>query len=396
MSKQPSSSADNLDELCAKVAAFIDDVVIPREDPRIAQDVQALDLVTAELRTQARQAGVYAPQLPAQWGGLGLNWEACAEVFELAGRSLLGPLALNCAPPDQPNMLTLLALGSEQQLQRYLRPLAEGSKRACFAMTEPPPGTGSDPAMLQTRAKRHGNGWILNGHKKFISGGVMADFAIVPATTDHGVTLFIVDADTAGYEVQRDIPMITGYQIGGHAEITLTNCEVPDTAILGEVGLGLRYMQLRLEPARISHCMRFIGRADRALQLAQDYVTNRSSFGSQLAELQQIQAMIADSHIDLHAARLMTKHCAQRMDAGQDVRQESSMTKVFVSEAVGRVADRCVQMMGALGVSDDAVVSMIWREARPFRIYDGANELHRSTIAKRIFRQRQTAGNAKN
>ncbi|WP_188589438.1 acyl-CoA dehydrogenase family protein, partial [Achromobacter denitrificans] len=295
--------------------------------------------------------------------------------------------ALNCAAPDQPNMLTLLRLGSPAQQARYLAPLVRGEQRACFAMTEPAPGAGSDPSMLRTRAARRGKRWVLDGHKQFISGGVGADFALVLARAEEGVTLFLVPADTPGYRVVRDIGMVTGYQIGGHAEILLDGCEVGDDAVLGEPGRGLEYAQLRLEPARLSHCMRYIGRARRALETAQAYVARRDSFGARLADLQQIQAMVADSHIDLHASRLMTLDCAGRMDAGLSVKQHSAMAKVFVSEAVNRVADRAVQMMGASGLSDDTPVAMVWQEMRPFRIYDGANELHRATLARRLLAQ---------
>lgn len=372
-------------QLRQRVRNFINDVAIPLESPAIERDVEKLDSITLSLRQQAKQAGIYTPQLPREWGGLGLNWTECAEIFEEAGRGLLGPLALNCAAPDQPNMWLLLNLGTPKQLQQFLVPIANGSKRACFAMTEPAPGAGSDPSMLATQATRTAGGWILNGHKTFISGGVQADFAIVPAQTDQGVTLFILDTQQPGFNVIRDVGMSTAYQIGGHAQIVIQDCFVTDEQILGEVGKGLQHAQQRLEPARLAHCMRFIGRASRAMELAQDYVLNRHSFGQPLSEAQQIQAMVADSHIDLHASRLMTRHCAELLDAGQSIRHESAMTKVFVSDAIGRVCDRAVQMMGALGVSDDAPVSTIWREARPFRIYDGANELHRSMLARRIF-----------
>jgi len=380
-------AGDALPDLCARVRRFVDEVAIPAESPAIARDVAALDRCVAQLRARAKEAGLYAPQLPAQWGGLGLGWRALAEVLEEAGRSFLGPAALNCAAPDQPNMLTLLRLGNAAQQERFLAPLVRGEQRACFAMTEPAPGAGSDPSMLRTRAKRRGSRWVLNGHKQFISGGVGADFALVLARGETGATLFLVPADTPGYRVVRDIGMVTGYQIGGHAEILLQDCEVGDDAVLGEPGQGLAHAQLRLEPARLSHCMRYIGRARRALETAQAYVAQRESFGARLADLQQVQAMIADSHIDLHASRLMTLDCAARMDAGLPVKQHSAMTKVFVSDAVNRVADRAVQMMGALGLSDDTPVSMIWQEMRPFRIYDGANELHRATLARRLMAQ---------
>lgn len=377
--------------LCARVDRFVDEVAIPAESPAIARDVAQLDRRVAALRQQARAAGLYAPQLPPEWGGLGLGWRALARVLESAGRSFLGPAALNCAAPDQPNMLTLLRLGTPAQQARYLTPLARGEQRACFAMTEPPPGAGSDPAMLRTRAERHAGKWVLNGHKMFISGGVGADFALVLAMTDAGATLFLVDADNPGYEVVRDIGMVTVYQIGGHAEIRLRDCVVDDSAVVGEPGLGMAHAQLRLEPARLLHCMRYIGRARRALETAQAHVLHRESFGARLADLQQIQAMVADSHIDLHASRLLTLDCAARMDLGQPVKESSAMAKVFVSEAVGRVADRAVQMMGALGVSDDTPVGQIWQELRAFRIYDGANELHRATLARRLLSRHRAA-----
>ncbi|KXJ66077.1 acyl-CoA dehydrogenase [Achromobacter xylosoxidans] len=380
-------AGDALPDLCARVRRFVDEVAIPAESPAIARDVAALDRCVAQLRARAKEAGLYAPQLPVQWGGLGLGWRALAEVLEEAGRSFLGPAALNCAAPDQPNMLTLLRLGNAAQQERFLAPLVRGEQRACFAMTEPAPGAGSDPSMLRTRAEQRGSRWVLNGHKQFISGGVGADFALVLARGETGATLFLVPADTPGYRVVRDIGMVTGYQIGGHAEILLQDCEVGDDAVLGEPGQGLAHAQLRLEPARLSHSMRYIGRARRALETAQAYVAQRESFGARLADLQQVQAMIADSHIDLHASRLMTLDCAARMDAGLPVKQHSAMTKVFVSDAVNRVADRAVQMMGALGLSDDTPVSMIWQEMRPFRIYDGANELHRATLARRLMAQ---------
>lgn len=384
-------SAQELEALRVRVREFVQEFAIPRESADIAHDVAKLDKVIGELRQRARAGGIYGPQLPREWGGLGLNWSECAVIFEEAGRSFLAPGAMNCAAPDQPNMLTLLHAGSAQQKESYLAPLTRGDKRACFAMTEPAPGAGSDPGMLATRATRRPGGWLLNGHKMFISGGVDASFALVLAHTEAGATLFIVDSDTPGYQVMRDVAMVTGYQIGGHAEIRLQDCFVTDDAVLGEPGRGFDYAQLRLEPARLSHCMRFIGRASRALEIAQRYAAERQSFGQRLADLQQIQAMVADSHIDLHASRLMTRDCARRMDDGESAKHVSAMTKVFVSDAVNRVADRAVQIMGALGVSDETPVSMVWREMRPFRIYDGANELHRATLARRIFSNGLTA-----
>ena len=381
-----------IDAVRQRVRRFVEAEAIPREDPILAHDLDRLDVVARCLHEKARQAGVYTPQLPVTLGGLGLSWRDRAVVLEELGRSFLGPIAANCAPPDQPNMINLIQLGSDAQRAKYLDPLVRGEIRSCFAMTEPAPGAGSDPSMLQTIARRRaGGGWSIDGRKWFISGAVGAAFAIVLAQTDEGATLFLVDADNPGYRLVRNIASIDGFQIGGHGEIELNNCEVRDDAVLGEVGQGFAYAQVRLEPARLSHCMRFIGRASRAMSIAQDYVNTRNSFGKPLAELQQVQAMVADSHIDLHASRLMVWHCAAKMDAGESVKHESAMTKVFVSEAVGRVADRAAQMMGALGMSEDTPVSMILRELRPFRIYDGASELHRATLARRILKQNMRA-----
>lgn len=378
--------SDRLPALRAAVRRFVEEEAIPRESPALAHDLNALEEATHALRDKAKQAGIYGPQLPAAWGGLGLSWRDRSVILEEAGRSFLAPLAMNCAPPDQPNMINLLTDGSPAQQERYLAPLARGETRSCFAMTEPEPGAGSDPSMLQTVAVRRRGGWSISGRKWFISGAVGASFALVLARTCEGATLFIVDADNPGYRVVRNIASIDGFQIGGHGEIELEDCLVGDDAVLGEVGRGFAYAQLRLEPARLSHCMRFIGRASRAMALAQDYANRRSSFGQPLAQLQQVQAMVADSHIDLHAARLMTWHAAAKLDANESIKHESAMVKVFVSEAVGRVADRAAQIMGALGMSEDAPVSMILREMRPFRVYDGASEVHRSTLARRVLK----------
>ena len=380
-----------LEALRQRVRRFVEEEAIPREEPALAHDLGRLNAVACDLREKARQAGIYAPQLPVALGGLALSWRDRAVVLEELGRSFLGPIAANCAPPDQPNMINLIHLGSDAQRAKYLDPLILGEVRSCFAMTEPAPGAGSDPSMLNTFAKRRAGGWTIDGRKWFISGAVGAAFAILLAQTENGATLFLVDANNPGYSVLRNIGSIDGFQIGGHGEIEFKNCEVADDAVLGEVGKGFEYAQARLEPARLSHCMRFIGRASRAMSIAQDYVNTRMSFGKPLSELQQVQAMVADSHIDLHAARLMVWHAAAKMDAGESVKHESAMTKVFVSEAVGRVADRAAQMMGALGMSDDTPVAMILRELRPFRIYDGASELHRATLARRILKTNMRA-----
>src|SRR6218665_2194914 len=357
-----------LPALRARVRRFVDEQLIPHESAALAHGLDRLDALAGSPRAKARAAGVYAPPLPAAPGGVG----PCRG----AGGVGLGGV--------EREMMLLEKGGRGGEERRGVSPLVRGRLRSCFAMTEPAPGAGSDPAMLQTCAQRRGAQWLLDGKKWFISGAVDAAFAIVLARTGSGATLFIVDADNPGYRLVRNVPGIDSLQIGGHGEIALTGCAVGPDAVLGEVGQGWVYAQARLEPARIAHCMRFIGRAARAMEIAQEYVKTRQSFGQPLAALQQVQAMVADAHIDLHASRLMTWHVAALMDAGQPVKQESALAKVFVSEAVNRVADRAAQMMGALGMSQDTPVSLILRELRPFRIYDGASEVHRSALARRI------------
>lgn len=375
-------------ELRQRVRAFVDGHAIPMEGREHIHDPQALDAALAKLRPIAREQGLYLPQMPREHGGLGLSWVQRFVVLEEAGRSYLGPGALNCAAPDQPNMISLLLHGTPAQRSTYVAPLADGRIRSCFAMTEPAPGAGSDPSMLLTRAQRVPGGWVINGRKWFITGALGAHFAIVLAQTADGPTQFIVETSNQGFRLLRSIPAIDPYAIGGHGEIELADCFVTNDAVLGEVGQGFAYAQRRLEPARISHCMRLTGRARRALELAQAYVNQRHSFGDRLTDLQQVQAMVADCHMDLHASRLMTLDCAARMDAGVSVKTESAVTKVFVSEALYRVADRAAQLMGALGMSEDAQVSLILRELRPFRIYDGASELHRATLGRRMLSAR--------
>ena len=377
--------------LIAEARRFVDEVVIPREDLSRAHEVETLDRVTRELRAQAVERGLLNPRLSVAEGGLGLSWEECGEYLEAAGRSYLGPKALQCAAPGQPDINALDALATPAQKARWLQPLVRGDILSCFAMTEPAPGVGSDPRMLSTRAEPDGAGWRISGHKWFASNGSRAQLAMVVARSDAGPSCFLVDTASPGFQVLRDVPTMDPFGHGGHAEIRLTNVYVGPEALLGQEGQGLDYAQLRLEGARLFHCMRFMGLASRAMSLAQDYAAQRESHGARLSEHQMVQAMVADAHIELYAARLMTRDIARRLDAGDSIRHESSMAKVFVAEAVNRVADSAVQICGALGISEDLPLSMILRTLRPFRIYDGASEVHRSAIAKRVFRHRLSA-----
>jgi acyl-CoA dehydrogenase len=381
-----------LQELRRRVRRFIDDVVIPLEPRESDEDGLPAELL-AEVRGQARAAGLWAPQLPREHGGLGLETVGLCLVFEEAGRSPLGPLALHCAAPDEGNMHLLLRAATAEQRRRYLEPLARGEVRSCFAMTEPPPGAGADPTMLQTRAERRGDRWVLTGRKWFTTGARGAAFAIVAAVTDptvpakQGATLFLVDAGTPGFEVVRPIPTLTSGGPGGHCEVNLAGCEVPDGQVLGGLGNGFKLMQVRLGPARLTHCMRWLGAAARAQDIAARYALGRQAFGKFLGEHQAVQWMLADSAIDLHASRLMVLEAAWRLERGEEARQETSACKVFVAEAVGRVIDRAIQVCGARGISRDLVLERFYRDVRAFRIYDGPSEVHRMVIARQVLKQ---------
>lgn len=380
----------DLTSLRDRVRAFIRAIVVPLEPHESEHEGLPSELLN-RVRQQARTAGVWAPQLPPELGGLGLGTLGMCVLFEEAGYSPLGPLALNCAAPDEGNMHLLQLAATPEQKEKYLGPLARGELRSCFAMTEPAPGAGSDPTMMRTLATRDGDSWVIEGHKWFTSGAQGATFAIVAAVTDpdgparEGVTLFLVDAGTPGYEVVRAVPtMTTG--VGGHCEVRLTNCRVSDGQRLGALGAGFKLMQQRLGPARLTHCMRWLGAAGRAQDIARGYAKKRQAFGKLLAEHQAVQWMLADSAVDLHAARLMTLHAAWKLAQNDEARQETSMCKVFVAEAVGRVIDRAIQVCGALGVSGDTVLERFYRDARAFRIYDGPSEVHRMVIARHLLK----------
>jgi acyl-CoA dehydrogenase len=370
-------------ELRDRVAAFINNEVIPAENGQA--DINAL-------REKARKAGIYGPQLPPEWGGLGLETVGMCVVFEQAGRSLLGPLALHCSAPDEGNMHLLSLYANAEQREQYLRPLVEGKIRSCFAMTEPPPGAGSDPTMLRTRATRVDGGWEITGRKWFATGAEGATFAIVMAITDpnvpahKGVTMFLVPTDAPGFHLVRSIHVLGSQDGIGHGEIDFDRVRVADSAVLGKVGDGFKMAQVRLTPARLTHCMRWMGAAQRSLDIAIGYAREREAFGKKLAEHQAVQWMIADSEIDLHASRMMVMHAAWKHERGEDIRHESSICKVFVAEAINRVIDRAVQICGATGVSADTPLEHFYREARAFRIYDGPSEVHRMVIARKLLR----------
>jgi len=385
-------------DLAERTARFVREVVLPVE-ARLAAATPS-DAVRRELQDAARAAGLFAPHVAAEYGGHGLDMRGRATVFEEAGYALLGPLALNIAAPDEGNMHMLELIATAEQKERYLRPLATGEIRSCFAMTEPAPGAGSDPRALTTRAEWIGGGWRINGRKWFITGAEGASFAICMARTagapgdEGGATMFLVDADNPGMKIVRHIETLDEALYGGHAEVVFDNCDVPDDAVLGAVDEGFRYAQVRLGPARMTHCMRWLGIANHAHDIAVRRAGERELFGSRLGELGMVQQMIADSEIDIAASRGLILQACWELDQGRSGAQSTAIAKTFCAEAIWRVVDRSLQICGSLGVSGDIPLGRFLREVRPFRIYDGPSETHRWAIARRVLRRHSSARTA--
>ncbi|HEX6792322.1 MAG TPA: acyl-CoA dehydrogenase family protein, partial [Casimicrobiaceae bacterium] len=373
--------------LQARIRRFIADEVIPLEsDARRTPHGPSEDL-RRELNDKARAAGLLAPHVAREYGGLALTHVGRAIAFEEAGYSLLGPVALNVFAPDEGNMHLLDAVATSEQKERWLRPLAAGTIRSCFCMTEPPPGAGSDPSMLTSTAKPDGNDYVIDGGKWFITGADGAAFAIIMAKVDGaGATMFLSDMNAAGVVVERTMSTLDECFPGGHAVVRFDGLRVPADAVLGEVGKGFRYAQVRLSPARLTHCMRWLGAVRRAHDVAVDYARRRHAFGKRIGDHEGVGFMLADNEMDMHVARLAIWHCAWLLDQGELALHESSRAKVIVSEAAWRVADRCVQVLGGQGVTNETVVARIFADLRAFRIYDGPSEVHRFSIARRILR----------
>jgi alkylation response protein AidB-like acyl-CoA dehydrogenase len=377
-----------LHELQQRVRDFIATQVIPREqDPRCGPHGPDESL-RRELVELATAAGLLSAHVSPHYGGLGLNHRAKAVFFEEAGYSTLGPVALNIAAPDEGNMHLLEAVATDEQKERWLRPLAAGHIRSCFCMTEPSPGAGSDPSMLQTLAVRDGDDYLINGSKWFITGALGAAVAIIMAKLEDGrATMFLAGMDSPGIRIERSMDSLDSCFPGGHCVVTFDNLRVPASAVLGALGEGFKYAQVRLSPARLTHCMRWLGQARRCHDIAARYATQRMAFGKELGRHEGVGFMLADNEMDLHSTRLAIWHTAWVLDQGDLGLTESSMTKVLASEATWRVTDRCVQVLGGQGVTAETVVARIFSDMRAFRIYDGPSEVHRWSLAKRIFKK---------
>jgi len=378
-----------IDALRLKVREFIATVVRPAEEKIAAREGDRRFLIQSiiEMRVAARDWGLWLPHMPKEYGGMGLGHVAMAAVSAEAGKSGFGPFALNAHAPDEGNMHTLLHWATDAQKEKYLKPLCDGMIRSCFAMTEPEVA-GSDPTLIQTRAVPDGDDWVVNGHKWFISGAKGAQFAILIAhTEDHpeipqaGNSAFIVDLPAEGWTVVRDVHTMAGHH--NHAEIRIEDLRVPKENMLGGRGQGHLLGQARLGPARLAHCMRWIGQAEVALDMMVDRALNRFAHGSLLAEKQGIQWMIADSAMELYQGKLMVLHAAYKIDRGDDFRSEVSMAKHFVANALNRIIDRAIQVHGALGYSLDTPLARMAQQARWARFADGADEVHQWRIAQR-------------
>ena len=385
------SIPDDLIALRDRVRRFVAEQVIPFEaDSRLTAHGPT-EALRNELVDLARQAGLLTPHASREMGGLGLSHVEKALVFEEAGYSRLGPTALNIHAPDEGNIHLMEAVASDAQKARWLLPQVQGKTRSCFAMTEPAPGAGADPSMLATTAVRDGDHYVINGRKWFITGAEGATYAIIMARMEDGTaTMFLADMNQPGIRVVRSMNAMDSCFTGGHCEVVFENLRVPAQDVLGEVGKGFRYAQIRLAPARLTHCMRWLGQARRAHEIAVRYASQRQAFGKPLIEHEGVGFKLADNDMDLQTARLHIWHTAWLLDQGDRCNFESSRAKVVCSEALWRVVDRCVQVLGGQGVTEEQAVMRIFLDMRAFQIYDGPSEVHRWSMARKIGQSQET------
>ncbi|GAN78297.1 acyl-CoA dehydrogenase family protein [Acidisphaera rubrifaciens] len=375
-------------DIAARVERFVRDVIVPYEKDKRRDSHGPTDAMVQEMRGLAREAGLLTPHILPDGGHL--SHRDTAIILRASGLSPLGPLAVNTAAPDEGNMFLLGRVASAEQKARFLAPMIAGTARSAFFMTEPSDenGAGSDPSMMLTTAKPDGNHWVVNGRKTFITGAQGAKVGIIMAKSDEGATMFLVDLPMEGIRIERVLDTIDSSMPGGHSVIALENVRIPADQMLGNAGEGFRYAQVRLAPARLTHCMRWLGAATRCQEIASDYAVRRRAFGKALIDHEGVGFMLAENMIDLQQSALIIDWCADALDRGEAGTVESSMAKVAVSEALFRVTDRCVQVMGGTGVSRDTIVEQIFREVRAFRIYDGPTEVHKWSLARKIKRDR--------
>ncbi len=382
-----------IEDLRRRIGGFVAEHIMPLEQDPASYDEHEnirLDLLE-DLRGKVKAAGLWAPQMPVARGGQGLSVVGMAACYEAMGRSIFGPVAFNCAAPDDGNMIVLEKVASDAQKERWLQPIADGKVRSAFAMTEPAPGAGSDPSMMRTKAERRGDTWLVNGEKWFITGaGVAEHFILIAKTSDdnrRGLTAFLVPRDRPGLTVGRRIPIMGPEEHGGHCELKIENLEIPDGDRLMEVGQGLKLTQIRLGTARLTHCMRWLGMAKRALEIAAPYVAERESFDMTLAEHEGVQWMLGEAAMAIELGRLLTMKAAFKLDRGDFARKEISMAKVQASETLHKAVDTAIQLLGARGYSKDTCLEWMYRYARQARLVDGASEVHKMVLARTFLKE---------
>jgi len=382
------SLTPDIDDLRQKTRAFIAEEVLPLEsDPKSYDDHENIRIeLLDDMRAKARAAGLWAPQVPKERGGLGLPVVGWAALYEEANRSIFGPACLNCAAPDDGNMNLLSKVATEAQKDRWLQPIVDGKVRSAFAMTEPHPGSGSDPGMMLTRAERSAKGWVVTGRKWFITGAAAAQhFILIARTSDdprRGLSAFLYDAAQPGHRIERRIPIMGPEEHGGHCEILYDGLEIPEENLLMTLGDGLKATQIRLGPARLTHCMRWLGLAKRSMEIASDYTSRRMGFGVRLADRESVQIKMGDLAHDISVGRLLVMHAAWKLDQGDFARKEVSSAKIHVANTLHKAVDTAIQLNGARGYSRDTVLEWIYRYARQARLVDGADEVHKMVLAR--------------
>jgi acyl-CoA dehydrogenase len=376
-----------IQEYQTRARRFVDEVAIPAEDFYDYNTGRLPEEKIPELRKEAKARGLWTAHLPKEEGGLGLDLVGTALVFSELGRSPVAPYLCNCDAPDEGNMHLLHLAASPEQKKKFYDPLVSGKIRSAFAMTEPPPGAGSDPSSLQTNAVKDGNDYILNGHKWYCTGANGAAFLIVMSKVNDSfrrTTLFLVPTDSPGYKMVQEIPVLGSHGPGGHCELKFEDVRVPESMVLGRVGEGFRWSQERLGPARLTHCMRWIGLARRSMEIAHKYAIERNLFGSKLSDHQGIQWMFAESHLEIESGFLLTLKAADLLRKGEDARQAISLAKWQVSETLNRCVDRAIQITGSHGYSRYLRLELFFRDARAARLADGPTETHKMVIGRNL------------
>lgn len=377
-----------------RVRAFVDAHLLPLEDRRESYDEgeNLKESLLQALRARARAEDLWCFQMPKARGGQGVGVVGMAVLYEEMNRSIFGPAVFNCAAPDDGNMMLLEKVGTQAQKDRWLQPIVEGTVRSAFVMTEPHPGSGSDPAgMMRTRATRKGDKWVVHGHKWFITGAEQAHhFILVARTSDDprkGLTAFLFHRDDPGWRIVRRIPVMGPEEHGGHCELEFDGLAIPDENRLLAVGDGLKVTQIRLGTARLTHCMRWLGLAKRALEIGGAYVREREAFGQKLAQHEGVQWMLGEAAMEIHSGRLLTMHAAWKLDQGEHARKEVAMAKIAIADTLHKAVDTAIQLCGAKGYSKDTVLEWIYRYARQARLVDGASEVHKMVLARHLLQE---------